>query len=150
MAAHSVERSATGNSKAKDGWIYLVLIALAMLYVSLMTFSILFETVDQANARPDYVAGPKGALKPGLDESWQWALNAATQNSYIFGKDVVFTYGPLGFLMTPRPFGRNFQWAACFAVFIRAVFAALLALMGSLARTRRGFWFFLAGCAFAV
>src|SRR5260370_18830522 len=52
--------------------------------------------------------------------------------------------------MTPRPFGRNFHWAACFAVLIRAGFAALLAVMGSLARTRRGFLLLLAGCGLAA
>jgi hypothetical protein len=104
-----------------------------------------FESVDQANRRLDYISGPRGALKPGLDESWAWALNAVTQTGFLFGKDVVFTYGPLGFLMAPRPLGHNLQWASAFAVFIRAIFAALLGIIALTARTRRGFLLFLAG-----
>ena len=145
-----MERSATGYSEVKGGSIYRTLTGLAIVYVCLLTFSIQFESVDQANARLDYIAGPKGAVKPGLDESWAWGLNAAAQSGYIFGKDLVFTYGPLGFLMSPRPLGRNLQWASCFAVCIRAIFAALLAAMAAAARTRRGFLLFLAGSAAAA
>jgi hypothetical protein len=134
------------DSKPKAGWGYPVLTGVAILYVCLLTFSIQFESVEQSNTRPDYVSGARGAVKPGLDESWAWGLNAAPHSGYIFGKDVVFTYGPLGFLMSPRPLGRNFEWAACFGVCIRAVFAALLAAMASAARSRRGFLLFLAGC----
>lgn len=37
-------------------------------------------------------------LRPGLDESWQIALHLAWQNDLVFGKDFLFTYGPLGIL----------------------------------------------------
>jgi hypothetical protein len=39
-----------------------------------------------------------GAPVPGLDPSWQAALNIAAQERLEFGREVVFTSGPLGFL----------------------------------------------------
>ncbi|AWB09686.1 hypothetical protein TDSAC_0304 [Thermodesulfobium acidiphilum] len=39
----------------------------------------------------------------GLDPSWQFAMNYAFEHGLIFGKDIIFTYGPLGFLATPGP-----------------------------------------------
>lgn len=38
----------------------------------------------------------------GLDPSWQYALNIAIEKKLIFGKDVIFTFGPLGSLYTQR------------------------------------------------
>src|SRR5580704_5749728 len=149
MAAHSIGPLESSDRRTKNERIYRAIGGLATVYVCLMTFSMQFESVDQANRRLDYISGPKGAVKPGLDESWAWALNAVTQTGYIFGKDVVFTYGPLGFLMSPRPLGHNFQWASCFAVCIRAIFAGLLGVLAFTARTRRGFVLFLAGIAVA-
>lgn len=32
-----------------------------------------------------------------LDPSWRWILNVAYEKGYIFGKDLFFSYGPLGF-----------------------------------------------------
>src|SRR4030081_922779 len=137
MAAHSIGHAKSSYPSTKHGRIYRALGALAIVYVCLMTFSMQFESVDQANRRLDYMSGPKGAVRPGLDESWAWALNTVPQTSYIFGKDVVFTYGPLGFLMSPRPFGHNFQWASCFAVCIRVILSGLLGVFALEARTRR-------------
>lgn len=36
----------------------------------------------------------------GLDVSWQVTLSYAIDNNWIWGKDIVYTYGPLGFLST--------------------------------------------------
>ena len=38
-----------------------------------------------------------------LDNSWQLSINLAIKNHLIFGKDFVFTYGPLGYLLTGVP-----------------------------------------------
>lgn len=43
----------------------------------------------------------------GLDPSWQYALNRFTAQGYVFGKDMVFTYGPLGFLAYCMNEGNN-------------------------------------------
>lgn len=37
----------------------------------------------------------------GMDNSWQIGLTQAASQGLDFGRDVVFTYGPLGFLATP-------------------------------------------------
>ena len=34
----------------------------------------------------------------GLDPSWRYFLNVAGEQGYIFGRDIFFTYGPLGYL----------------------------------------------------
>ena len=47
---------------------------------------------------------PLGAASPGLDGSWHIALHHATQLGMDFGTEIVFTYGPLGFLMVPSPY----------------------------------------------
>jgi hypothetical protein len=38
---------------------------------------------------------------PGLDPSWRIALHMAASRGLDFGREVVFTYGPLGFLSQP-------------------------------------------------
>lgn len=38
---------------------------------------------------------------PGIDPSYGYALTEATREGLAFGKDIVFTYGPLGFLTAP-------------------------------------------------
>src|SRR5690242_3412664 len=41
---------------------------------------------------------------PRLDASWQMGLHQAIQDGLRFGTDIVFTYGPLGFLSSPTPY----------------------------------------------
>lgn len=43
---------------------------------------------------------PVFPLKPNLDVSWQWALNHFAFSG-AWGRDFVFTYGPLGWLLCP-------------------------------------------------
>lgn len=38
---------------------------------------------------------------PGLDPSWGAGLYMATHQGLVFGREVIFTYGPLGFLSLP-------------------------------------------------
>src|SRR5262249_52586454 len=40
-----------------------------------------------------------------LDPSWQVVLEFATQKRLQFGSEIIFTYGPLGFLFHPYGFG---------------------------------------------
>ncbi|MCR5304592.1 MAG: hypothetical protein K6E33_08530, partial [Lachnospiraceae bacterium] len=37
-------------------------------------------------------------LGVNLDPSWRWFLNIAHEKGYVFGRDVFFSYGPLGFV----------------------------------------------------
>lgn len=41
---------------------------------------------------------PGDMLEPGLDSSWNYGLSYITQHRLIIGKDIYFTFGPLGFL----------------------------------------------------
>jgi hypothetical protein len=51
-----------------------------------------------------WMSWPIASLTPeaGLDGSWQIALSLAARHRLSFGRDLVFTYGPLGFLAHPR------------------------------------------------
>lgn len=42
-----------------------------------------------------------GFPRPSLDASWEYAIYAAAHRGLHFGTDIVFTYGPLGFLNKP-------------------------------------------------
>jgi hypothetical protein len=42
-------------------------------------------------------------LVQGLDAAWQQSLQAAATGSVVFGRDFLFTYGPLGYLFTRSP-----------------------------------------------
>ncbi|XGV98605.1 MAG: hypothetical protein ACAF41_06635 [Leptolyngbya sp. BL-A-14] len=39
-------------------------------------------------------------LATGLDPSWVYTINYAASHDLTFGKDIIFTYGPLGYLLT--------------------------------------------------
>jgi hypothetical protein len=52
-----------------------------------------------------------------IDNSWAIGLNLAIKNNFIFGKDFIFTYGPLGYLMTGLPF-----YVSIFNIFIFRLF----------------------------
>lgn len=45
-----------------------------------------------------------GVAKASLDESWQIALHLAASRGLRHGVEIVFTYGPLGFLGFPHPY----------------------------------------------
>jgi len=47
------------------------------------------------------------AISQGLDPSWHIAIQMAFENNLTFGKDIIWTYGPLGFLLTRLPIGLN-------------------------------------------
>ena len=65
---------------------------------------------------------------PGLDNSWQWLLNQLAFTT-AFGRDTVFTYGPLGFLVCPQAPLANVLVAlganVCYAIVWGFVLAAL-------------------------
>jgi hypothetical protein len=46
---------------------------------------------------------PQSVLpSPGLDQSWKTALNMAAHERLDFGSDLIFSFGPLGFLHEPQ------------------------------------------------
>lgn len=85
---------------------------------------------------------------PGLDGSWMIGLQLAFHDGLNYGSDVVFTYGPLGFLrpqvaVYPWPLRLSFAWLTLMQ----------LALVGALLWTFRAglrSWWLAAPCALAV
>jgi hypothetical protein len=47
------------------------------------------------------------AASIGLDASWAFGLNYIAARNLTFGKDVLFTYGPLGYIAMPHNIGIN-------------------------------------------
>lgn len=87
---------------------------------------------------------------PGLDPSWGWFLcKFAFRN--VFGSDVVFTYGPLGFLLCPQV-----SWACVLcALAANIAFAALwirllLRVYGRFEAGRLVSWLLMASAAIPV
>jgi hypothetical protein len=63
---------------------------------------------------------------PGLDPSWRYAINRIGSLGLRYGRDVVFTYGPLGYLILPRDVGVNLVSAIAVWAAIQAGTAALI------------------------
>jgi len=68
---------------------------------------------------------------PGLDSSHFFAINYFANNNIIFGKDVIWTYGPLGFLLHPMDIGHNLSIAILFQVSLWIVFSATIIYLAS-------------------
>lgn len=62
----------------------------------------------------------------GLDESWRFGLNQFYFSHYKFGRDVIFTFGPLGFICFPEHIGLNLVIALMIRVLIWAVLPGVL------------------------
>ncbi len=73
--------------------------------------------------------GTYRALGPqGIDASWRWAVNAAAGEGLVFGRDLVFTYGPLGYLLEPLDVGSNLLVGNLFAIALHLLLVAGMAL----------------------
>jgi len=57
-----------------------------------------------------YVLLPIPAVRPGADESWRAFLTWAFEHHRQFGTEVIFTYGPWGFLLEPRGTVSAYPW----------------------------------------
>jgi len=62
-----------------------------------------------------------------LDTSWAWVLGYAFSNNLQWGKQIIFTYGPLGFLENTYFYSNHILWfiSAISNVFIRLSFSAI-------------------------
>ena len=64
---------------------------------------------------------------PGLDPSWLAGLYMATHNGLTFGRDVAFTYGPLGFLTNPQMWEPHLaELGFAYTVVMRLAFATAM------------------------
>ena len=96
-----------------------------------------------------YVLPPPARLAVGLDDSWRALLVELFLHHAQFGKDVIFTYGPWGFLREPMGDPAIFPWL----IFGKLVFATAmsfglvwLALALIRGRILRWIWLFLVFC----
>lgn len=95
-----------------------ILVVFALLYVAVATFP-----------------GDYRTMSPGLDPSWTYALNTLSSSGALFGRDVVFTFGPLGYLLNPQHVGTNLVQAAGLWILTQA--AIVLVAVYHFVRDRR-------------
>lgn len=68
-------------------------------------------------------------VQPGLDPSWKYAVNRSFTDGLRFGRDVIVSYGPFGFLTDPLPLGSNLAIAFWFEVVVRLSFVLLFVFL---------------------
>ena len=71
------------------------------IFVFLILFGLIFLTIP-------YLVNTFAPTTDTLDTSWVWLLGYAFSNGLQWGKSMIFTYGPLGFLDNIY-FYKNFQ-----------------------------------------
>jgi len=54
------------------------------------------------------------SIETGLDPSWRYGISEAANQNMVFGKNIVFTFGPLGYLIDGAPLEDNFFQILCF------------------------------------
>jgi hypothetical protein len=70
---------------------------------------------------------PSIAASSGIDESWAIALHLAAARGLDFGQEILFTYGPLGFLSQPLLVTTGTAFAAfAFALVLQCALCALV------------------------
>jgi hypothetical protein len=60
-------------------------------------------------------------LETGLDPSWHYAISRAASEKFVFGRDIIFTYGPLGYLIHGSVLGQNFYPILLFRLIVELV-----------------------------
>ncbi len=73
-------------------------------------------------------------LSATIDGSWVWEINRLPASGFVFGRDVAYTYGPLGYLLHPLDMGPNLWRGALLRFANQLAVAALIAVL--LARAR--------------
>lgn len=53
-------------------------------------------------------------INNGLDASWSYFINKAVYTNFKFGRDIIFTYGHLGYLINPLNIGDNILFSFIF------------------------------------
>src|SRR6266550_3846899 len=62
----------------------------------------------------------------GLDPSWRYAVNYLPHSTQVFGRDVAFTYGPLGYFLVPLNIGSNLVQASLFHALMHGLLILIL------------------------
>ena len=87
---------------------------------------------------------------PGLDPSWRMALGYAVEHQFQFGVDLVFTYGPLGYLLPTTNSGGLYGHHLFWQLGMNAVFATVIWFHGRSFRGWRLALFYAYFLAFGV
>jgi hypothetical protein len=70
----------------------------------------------------------------GIDAGWQMALNHAFLHGSVFGRDIVFAFGPLGFLHWPLFDPALYGWCVLFGAALALVVATNVTVLARRAR----------------
>lgn len=81
-----------------------------------ITLSVVYLTLLLA-----FLPWPRG-IGIGLDPFWQWGISRVAQDNLIFGKDIVFTYGPWGYLFDGASIEENFWLILSFRFLVHILF----------------------------
>ena len=68
---------------------------------------------------------PPWTAATGLDPSWQVAITEASSRGLLFGRDIIFTFGPLGYLGIGAASPATYEQMLFFAVGISALLSGL-------------------------
>lgn len=77
---------------------------------------------------------PPTMPRTGLDPGWQAALNHTFLHGSVFGRDIVFTFGPLGFLHLPMFDPALYGWCVLFGGALAIVVASNITVLARRAR----------------
>ncbi len=84
--------------------------AILILYILLISFPTNYAAIDPAH----------------MDAGWRCALNYLANSNYLFGRDVVFTWGPLGYMLAAHHVGANLEHSVMLAITASLVLGILL------------------------
>jgi hypothetical protein len=89
-------------------------------------------------------------LDIGIDPPLLWAYNYFFAYGIQSGKDIIFTHGPLAFILSPLPIGNNLILAILISCFIKLLFIFSFLKLGKIANS--SYWwvhlFLIAGLSF--
>lgn len=85
-----------------------------------------------------------------LDPSWRMALGYFFEKGMQFGRDVIFTYGPLGFLMGKTYSGLQFWWLIVGQLVLALIAAAVILWQGRRLQGKARFFYFGALLLFSI
>jgi glycosyltransferase involved in cell wall biosynthesis len=93
-------------------------------------------------------------LLRGIEASWRWMLHYAAAHHWVFGRDIAFTFGPLGFLYDGY-FPPTYPYViACWCVLTVAFWAGVVRIVrlnvGARRLDLRVLWYMLTAMAVAV
>lgn len=88
-------------------------------------------------------------ISPGVD-SWTYALSHLSETELSFGKDIIYTYGPLGYLVSGSVLPENYQEIIWFKTAVHSIFLGLCAIQFLKIKSirRKLFWVFSFFCVY--